>query len=297
VLITHGVVVEGAESFNVSLTNVNSPFSLGPPNVATVEIDDDDTGPPSGNPIDDTEFFVRQQYQDFLNREPDAEGLQFWIGEIQSCGADPICVDIKRQNVSAAFFLAIEFQETGYLVYRLNLASFARFPNHRDFLRDTQAMGRGVVVGQDGWQQRLEANQRAFIADFVRRPELIAEFPLDMSPAAFVDRLNANIGLSLTPDERDALVAGLTTGAMDRAAVLNEVARDSDFVQREFNRAFVLLQYFGYLRRSPDDEPDFDMSGYDYWLNKLNQFNGNFMRASMVKAFLDSTEYRERFGP
>jgi glucose/arabinose dehydrogenase len=297
VLLTGGAVVEGTETFNISLTRVSAPFALGTPSVATITIDDDDTVPPNANPIDDTEFFVRQQYQDFLNREPDDEGLHFWSKEILSCGSDAQCIAIKRENVSAAFFFSIEFQETGYLVYRLNVASFARFPRFREFLRDTQTIGRGVVVGRGDWQQQLEANQRAFIAEFVTRPEFVAEFPLDMTPAAFIDKLNANAGLSLSQAERDALIGGLTTGTLDRAAVLREVTRDNDFVLREFNRAFVLLQYFGYLRRNPDDAPDNDTSGYDFWLNKLNQFNGNYERAQMVTAFLSSIEYRQRFGP
>jgi len=64
----------------------------------------------------------------------------------------------------------------------------------------------------------------------------------------------------------------------------------------EFNRAFVLMQFFGYLRRNPNDAPDADYSGYDFWLTKLNQFNGNFQGAEMVKAFITSAEYRQRFG-
>ncbi len=64
------------------------------------------------------------------------------------------------------------------------------------------------------------------------------------------------------------------------------------------DHAFVLMQYFGYLRRNPNDppEPTLDFQGYNFWLNKLNQFNGDFRAAEMVKAFLVSTEYRQRFG-
>jgi hypothetical protein len=64
----------------------------------------------------------------------------------------------------------------------------------------------------------------------------------------------------------------------------------------ETSRAFVLMQYFGYLRRNPDDPPDSDFAGYDFWLAKLNSFGGDFRRAEMVKAFISSTEYRRRFG-
>jgi len=75
------------------------------------------------------------------------------------------------------------------------------------------------------------------------------------------------------------------------------VAEDQDLKTAEFNRAFVLMEYLGYLRRNPNDPQDPDYSGYDFWLTKLNQFNGNYINAEMVKAFLTSLEYRARFGP
>ncbi|HCX30764.1 MAG TPA: hypothetical protein DHU55_13505 [Blastocatellia bacterium] len=59
------------------------------------------------------------------------------------------------------------------------------------------------------------------------------------------------------------------------------------------------MQYFGYLRRNPNDPPEatLDFAGYNFWLGKLNQFNGNFVNAEMVKAFITSGEYQQRFGP
>jgi len=75
------------------------------------------------------------------------------------------------------------------------------------------------------------------------------------------------------------------------------VAEDMDLFNAESNRAFVLMQFFGYLRRDPNALPDTDYTGYDFWLTKLNQFNGSFIQAEMVKAFLDSIEYRTRFAP
>ena len=78
---------------------------------------------------------------------------------------------------------------------------------------------------------------------------------------------------------------------------LRKVAENQTLAQQEFNRAFVLMQYFGYLRRNPNDAPDSDFSGYTFWLMKLNQFNGDYQKAEMVKAFITSTEYRQRFGP
>src|SRR5207302_8906526 len=105
-----------------------------------------------GTSIDDPQFFVRQQYLDFLNRGPDADGLAFWTNEIVSCGGDLQCVDAKRINVSAAYFLSIEFQQTGYLVYCIYKASYANLPGApvpvklSEFQLDTQKIGQGVVV-------------------------------------------------------------------------------------------------------------------------------------------------------
>ena len=58
------------------------------------------------------------------------------------------------------------------------------------------------------------------------------------------------------------------------------------FYNSESNRAFVQLEYFGYMKRDPDD------AGYAFWLGKLNQFGGNFVNAEMVLAFISSPEYR-----
>ena len=129
--------------------------------------------------------------------------------------------------------------------------------------------------------------------------EFLARYPTNLSAAEFVDRLNQNAGGPLTQAERDALVAQLApdpASTQRRADVLRAVAEDEDLKRAEFNRAFVLLQYFGYLRRDPDYPPDADFAGYNFWLAQLNRFNGNFEQAEMVRAFIESIEYRRRFG-
>jgi hypothetical protein len=83
---------------------------------------------------------------------------------------------------------------------------------------------------------------------------------------------------------------------LDHTPVLRAVAEDGDLTRAEFNKAFVLMQYFGYLRRDPSGAPDNDFTGYNFWCGKLNEFNGNFVQGEMVKAFLSSDEYRKRFG-
>ena len=303
VLVGDDSYIEGSETALIRLSSVvGTGVALGSRTVATLEITDD-AQETSANPIDQTDRFVRQHYADFLNREADAAGLQFWTGEIEQCGADAQCREVKRINVSAAFFLSIEFQQTGYLVYRLDKVAFGNISPVRpvpltlnEFLSDTQSIGRDVVVGADGWEGKLEANKRAFIDAFVTRTRFLNRYPSATTPELYVDSLNANAGGALSQDERDALVGDLKGGAKTRAQVLRAVAEHPSVARRESNQAFVLMQFFGYLRRDPDSAPDSSFAGYNFWLSKLNEFNGNYIQAEMVKAFLDSIEYRKRFG-
>jgi hypothetical protein len=254
--------------------------------------------------INDSDFYVSQQYVDFLSRFPDQSGFTFWTNDIGSCGASAGCIDVHRVNVSAAFFLSIEFKETGYLVYKMNLASFGNLPGkpvpvrRQDFFPDTRTIGDGVIVGQQGWEGVLNANKDAFAVAFVQRPAFQTAFPSSMTAQQFVDKLDLNAGNVLSSSEKDSLVAVLGATPSDftkRAQVLRTLGENSNLSQREFNRSFVLMQYFGYLRRNPDEGPDSNFDGYNFWLGKLNQFNGNFVQAEMVKAFISSTEYKDRF--
>jgi photosystem II stability/assembly factor-like uncharacterized protein/pimeloyl-ACP methyl ester carboxylesterase len=257
---------------------------------------------PTANPVDNQQFFVRQHYLDFLNRQPDTSGLNFWTGSITQCGSDAACTEVHRINTSAAFFLSIEFQDTGYLVYRTYKAAYGNLPNkpvpitREVMLPDMQEIGNGVIVNQGNWQQQLEMNKQTYFNEFVTRDQFTALYPAAMTPEQYVDALNANIGTVLSQSERDGLVNDLKTSVKSRAQVLRAVAENPNLVKAETNRAFVLMQYFGYLRRNPDDPPDQDFSGWQFWLGKLDQFNGNFVQAEMVKAFLSSIEYRKRFG-
>jgi hypothetical protein len=255
----------------------------------------------SVNYIDNSAYFVEKHYADFLSREPDAAGLQFWTSGITTCGSNAQCVEVKRINTSAAFFLSIEFQETGYLVYRTHKVAFGNIPNkpvpitQSEMFADMLTIRNGVIVGVGNWQQQLEQNQSDYFDAFVTQSRFQSLYPSSMTPAQFVDALNVNASGALSSGERNSLVADLTSGAKTRAQALRAVASDADLNSAEFNRAFVLMQYFGYLRRNPDDPPDNNFNGYNFWLNKLNSFNGDFVKAEMVKAFLSSTEYRNRF--
>jgi Calx-beta domain-containing protein len=301
---------EGDETFNVTLTGASgNNVSLGSPSTIVITIGESAFS--GANQIDSTNFYVREQYIDFLNREPDTNGFNFWVNNIDSCGADVGCREVRRIDSSAAFFISIEFQGTGYLVERIYKASFGdttgtsstggvhnvTVPIIRlnEFLPDTQRIGQGVVVRVGNWEQQLEDNKQTFTEEFVQRSRFLTALPPSLTPTQFVNALNTNAGNPLSPAESTQLISDLTAGTRTRAQVLRAVAEDADLVTAEFNRAFVLMQYFGYLRRNPNDPQDSDYAGFEFWLNKLNQFNGNYINAEMVKAFTSSIEYRKRF--
>jgi hypothetical protein len=261
--------------------------------------------------INDADFFVNQQYVDFLSRFPDQSGFDFWTNQITACGANATCVDALRTNTSGAFFLSIEFQETGYLVERMYKVAFGDaqaqstdggahpilvpIVRRSEFLPDQLQVGQGVIVNKTGWEGVLEANKVAYANDFVSRTRFTTAYPAGMTAAQFVDTLNSNAGNPLSTTERNQLVSDLTGGAKTRAQAVRAIAEDQDLSIAEKNKAFVLMQYFGYLRRDPNSGPDSDYSGYDFWLKKLNAHGGDFHAAEMVRSFLVAGEYLNRF--
>jgi len=308
ILVVNDNLVEGDEKISLALSNVTGPdVGFGGPDVgigadaATLTILDNDVAPSTSNPTDGTTFFVRQHYLDFLNREPDTAGFNFWVNQITACGSDAQCVEVRRINVSAAFFLSIEFRNTGLLAYLTNKAAFG--PSalgspapvlYGQFMHDVQQLQKDFVFGSPGADAVLESNKQAYFAYTVARPDFAIHFS-SQTPAQYVDSLFANAGVTPTNVERDAAIAefGGAADASDQAArarALRRVAENAAFANAEFTRAFVTMEYFGYLRRDPD------APGFNFWLSKLNQFNGDFQKAEMVKAFISSGEYRQRFG-
>jgi hypothetical protein len=246
--------------------------------------------PPSPNPIDDPRLFVGQHYLDFLGREPDAGGLAYWTNQITQCGNDAACIHRKRIDVSAAFFIEQEFQETGYYVYRFYQASFGRQPNYAEFTSD-----RSRVIGGSS----LEANKQAFADDWVQRPAFLAAYANTMSNTEVVNKLFGMAGLTASTydTQRQQEIQAMNAGR-SRALVLRDVIEIPDFKNipdatnrgtSQYNSAFVLMQYFGYLRRNVDP------GGYAFWLDIVNNREPNNYRA-MVCAFITSSEYQLRFG-
>jgi hypothetical protein len=252
--------------------------------------------------IDDSDFFVQQHYVDFLSRFPDQSGFAFWQKNIEDCGNSAGCREVKRIHTSAAFFLSIEFERSGYLVYKAHKAAFGNLegrpvPVRREtFMPETRSISNGVVVnGEPDWEAKLNANKDAYLQAFVQRPDFQAANPTS-DAAHFVNELFRKATVNPTAAERDAAIAAFGSGnTAGRAAALKSVIESASVHQKLYNEAFVLMQYFGYLKRNPDDLPDKNFSGYSFWLGKLNEFGGDFVRAEMVKAFISSDEYRARF--
>jgi len=269
------------------------------------------------NPVDDPQFFVRQHYLDFLNREPDAPGLAHWVGEITACD-DPsrrqpgeslaFCLERKRANTSAAFFFSPEFQNTGSFVLRVYWGTLGKFPSatrpaYNQYIADLTRVASGIVVNDKLAPDVINANKRAFVDQFINTSEFKAIYDF-LSNQQFVDKLFATTGIAPSDAERSTLINGLNSGAETRSSVVFKVVDGTQtmtdgalvfqttygkaFFDQEFDAAFVFMEYVGYLRRNPDQ------AGYDFWLAKLKRY-GNWMDAEMVRAFILSPEYRQRF--
>ncbi|MCM3872218.1 MAG: CSLREA domain-containing protein [Pyrinomonadaceae bacterium] len=312
-LITEDSLAEATEMLTIDLSNPTGGAQLGAASTATVAITDDgDTG--SGqNPIDDPGTFVCQHYHDFLARQADDAGQLFWTNQITACGTDQECLAEKRTNVSAAFFLSVEFQQTGYFVMRTYKTAFGNQPDtpiYDTFIADTGEVNRGVIVGQGAWEAQLLANQQAYLLAFVSRGDFMASYPPGQTAAQYVDALFLSAGVTPSGAERQAAIDAYGTGdASGRAGALRSVVESDSIYNAFYNPAFVLMEYYGYLRRNPNAAPDNNFQGYNFWLAKMDSFSlpgenvrdaqvalSRVRRAQMVTAFITSAEYRQRFG-
>jgi hypothetical protein len=239
------------------------------------------TGSSIVNPIEDAQYFVQQHYLDFLGRDPDEEGLDYWTAQISRCGDDADCVRNTRINVSAAFFMEREFQQTGFFIHRLYKSILGRQPTYSEFTIDRNQLR----ASSD-----LETEKLNLIRTWLARKDFQSRYPENLNNEQFVDALLATVqhgsGIDLASERQRLIETGLTR---DRASVIRTLVDLPSLVSAEFNPAFVLSEYFGYLRRDPEPE------GYEFWLRTLNYRAPNNYRA-MVCAFITSEEYQRRFG-
>ncbi|MEO8433995.1 MAG: PQQ-dependent sugar dehydrogenase [Pyrinomonadaceae bacterium] len=285
------VYVEGPETVKVILSNPGSGTFVASPGAVTLTIIDNDITPAMSNPLDDAQFFVRQHYLDFLNREPDPGGLAYWTNEITKCGSDVACVNDQRISVSASFFFSLEFQQTGNFVFGLYKGTLGRQPNYSEFTLD-----RSKLIGGSN----LPALKTSLLSDFIGRPEFTSRYPANLAQASFIDPLLQTVkdssGVDLTTlrsgliQEWDNCAASAPSLQTCRALTIDHVINEPAFTQAVFNESFVLMEYFGYLRRNTDP------GGYLFWLDVLNNREPNNYRG-MVCSFITSAEYQLRFSP
>ena len=232
--------------------------------------------------IDDVDFFVQQQYIDFLGRMPDSVGFSNWNTTLGNCPNggfgefdNPHC---DRVHVSAGFYLSVEFQGRGYWAYRFYESAFGRRPLYSEFIPDMLRVG-----GSQSPQQEAQSKIQ-YMNDFVQRPEFKTKYDA-LNNTQFVNLLETTTGVTLS--NKSQLISSLDGGSQTRAQVLRTVVESQPVFDRFFNRGFVSMQYFGYLRRDPDT------IGFQNWVNTLNADPNNFRH--MIFGFIFSTEYRNRF--
>ena len=281
--IVNDALVEGNETFSLRLSGPMG-TTLGALQTATVTIVDNDGAPATQNPIDGVNFFVTQQYIDFLGRLPDSTGLANWTNTLGNCPNggfgefdNPDC---DRVHVSAGFFLSPEFQQRGYFAYRFYEVALDRRPTYVEFVPDMAQVG-----GPQSPESEL-LSKAAYTNAWMQRPEFKSRYD-GLSNSAYVNALEANAEVAIS--NKATLIAALDGGTMNRGQVLRNIVENTAVANQFFNRAFVAMQYFGYLRRDPDT------IGFQNWLNTLNANPSNFRH--MIFGFLFSTEYRQRFGP
>jgi len=280
--IVNDALVEGDETFTVNLTSPTG-ATLGT-NTAIMTIVDNDSSPATQNPIDGVTPFITQQYIDFLGRLPDTIGLANWTDTLGNCPdggfgefANPTC---DRVHVSAGFFLSEEFRGRGYFAYKFYEVGFDRRPAYAEFVPDMAQVGGPQSPASE------VISKAAYTDAFVQRQEFKNRYDL-LSNSAYVDALETNAEVVLA--NKAALVAALDGNQKTRAQVLREIVELQSVTDKFFIRAFVAMQYFGYLRRDPDT------IGYNNWVNTLTADPSNFRH--MIFGFIFSDEYRGRFGP
>jgi Calx-beta domain len=270
-------LVEGNETFTIRLSDAAG-AALGSLTLATVTIVDDDSSAATSNPIDGVEFFIREQYLDILNRQPDSIGFQNWVNTLTPCPnggfGEPPTSNCDRLHVAAGFFQSDEFLNRGYWAFRFYMVSYNEKPTYAQFIPDMAQVGGPKSPAEE------QASKVAFADTFVQRPEFLARYAgLTGQPLA-----NALLQTAGLPSNTFTISSGMTNGEILRGVIETSAVFNKFLVD-----GTVSIQYFGFLRRDPDT------IGYQNNLNTLKA-NPNNLR-HMIFIFINSTEYRGRFGP
>jgi lysophospholipase L1-like esterase len=266
--------LEGPETFTLSLSSPTGGAVLGASSTATISIIDNDQSASSSNPIDNASFFVRQHYIDFLNREPDPLSAG-WVNQINSCQpGDQSC----RISVSQGIYLSPEFRDRGFFIYKFFAVALGRKPSYEEFTLD-----RARVSGFQT-EQELEQSKLDFIADFMSRAEFHSIYDSQTTARSYVETLLARANMSFA--KKEDLILRLQNGTTTRAQALREIVESAEANTRFITESTIVMHYFGYLRREPD-------AFYQDWINILNSTGDS---RNVTNGFVNSTEYRMRFG-
>jgi hypothetical protein len=224
--------------------------------------------------IDDNDFFIQQHFIDFLSRLPDATGFAQRLNALTNCAPGNTSCD--RIAASQFFFHSDDFQGRGLLVYKLFMTSFARRPNYKEFFLYT----RQITPHQTA--QQLEASKVTFIDNWSTKPAFKVRYD-QLSPAAYVDALCA--AAKVTVANRNTLISDLQAGRKTRAQVLRAIAESTEVNNKYYNEAYVVMGYFGYYRRNPDNKAT----------QIIDQLNTTHDYRATTNGFLSSPLYRTRF--
>lgn len=253
--------------------------------------------------FEDNDYFVFQQYVDFLGRMPDQGGFNDWLSVLNNCtnqgklGADPAC---DRVHVSSGFFRSTEFGERGYWIYRYYHAALGARPLLAQFKPDIRRLN-GIQSPSE-----LETNRATFINDFMARTafqNIYAGLTTAANASQFIAKLEEKAGVTLPatattqpgqPPQfgRSELIAKMQSGEFTAAQTLRAFIEQKVVFDAFFFKAFVAMQYFGYLNRDPED------AGYNDWVDVLTNGRGSIPPGDfrhLIFGFVWSVEYREKF--
>lgn len=181
------------------------------------------------------------------------------------------------------------FEDWSYPLYRIRKVAYGRMPRFQEIVSDARETGEDVTLYSKNWESVLQANIRA-LAERLAESRAFQETYAGLSDERFIARLYENAGVSPDESERAALVNALRDGRETRASALLKVASNETFINNERKRALVLMHYFGYLRRNPDDAPDSNLDGFNFWIAELEKHG----RERLAQAFALAGEYRDK---
>jgi hypothetical protein len=257
--------------------------------------------------IADYDFFISQQYIDFLRRFPEPDGLQFYLNILNGCNPSNVeCVKFTRGALSANFFRSPEFQRKGSYVMYLYMVSLGQRPATVAELQDTSKIDRphytefmadlATISTPNDDPVLTEQKKNELAAAWLQRTEIKNKYDA-LSNSAFVQTLLNTAGVTISNQAQ--LVTDLNAGTKTRAQVLRIIVESPELDAKFYKNAFVTMEYFGYLRRDPEpcwNVPNPSECGYIFHNERFKLVaDKDFLENTIVRGFIESPEYINRF--